>query len=136
FEHAFGEDQSILLRLRAQDLENQLLLAHAARAGDVEFLGDLRQVGNIAFLEFSQTDAHFRSFLFLLPMWHVHFLSAGFDPAGPPQRPAGRAAALPAPARGTPGSPHRPFAADTDRHLLVSSGKPAVRLNRKSRRAE
>jgi len=41
-----------------------------------------------------------------------------------------------APARVTPGSPRRPFAADTSRHLWVSSGKPAVRLNRKSRRAE
>ncbi len=36
FEHALGEDQPALLGPRPQDLEDELLLAHAGRAGDVE----------------------------------------------------------------------------------------------------
>ena len=43
-EHAFGEDEPALLGLRLQDLEDQLLLAHAGRAGDVQVLGDLREL--------------------------------------------------------------------------------------------
>ena len=31
FQHAFGEDQAVLFGLGAEDLEDQLLLAHAAR---------------------------------------------------------------------------------------------------------
>jgi hypothetical protein len=49
FEDTFGEDQSVLLRLGAQDLEDQLLFAHAAGARDVEFLGDLGEVGDVFF---------------------------------------------------------------------------------------
>ena len=44
FEHAFREDEAALLGLRLQDLEDQLLLAHAGRAGDVQVLGDLREL--------------------------------------------------------------------------------------------
>ena len=40
-EHAFGEEQAALLGARAEDLEDQLLLAHAGGAGHVELLGDL-----------------------------------------------------------------------------------------------
>ena len=43
FEHALGEDQPALFRARLQDLEDELLLAHAGRAGDVEPLRDLGQ---------------------------------------------------------------------------------------------
>ena len=35
-QHALGEDQPFLLRLRAQDLEDQLLLLHGGRAGDLQ----------------------------------------------------------------------------------------------------
>src|SRR6266853_1477626 len=35
FEDAFGEDQAVLFSLRPQDLKDQLLLAHAARARNV-----------------------------------------------------------------------------------------------------
>ena len=44
FEHAFGEDEAALLGLRLEDLEDQLLLAHPGRAGDVQVLGDLREL--------------------------------------------------------------------------------------------
>jgi hypothetical protein len=43
-EHALGEDQPFLLRLRAQDLEHQLLLLHRGGARDLELLGDLDQL--------------------------------------------------------------------------------------------
>ena len=43
-EHAFREDEAALLGLRLEDLENQLLLAHAGRAGDVQVLGDLGEL--------------------------------------------------------------------------------------------
>jgi hypothetical protein len=42
-EHAFREDEAALLGLRLQDLEDQVLLAHAGGAGDVEVLAHLRQ---------------------------------------------------------------------------------------------
>ena len=58
FEDAFGEDQPVLFRLCAEDLEDQLLLAHAAGAGNIEFLGDLGEVGNIFFFELGKANAH------------------------------------------------------------------------------
>ncbi len=58
FEHAFGEDQPVLFGLGAQDLENQFLFAHAAGAGDLQILGDFRQVGDVFFLQFCKTNAH------------------------------------------------------------------------------
>ena len=58
FENAFGEDQAVLFRLRAEDLENQLLLAHAGRAGDVQLLGDFRQVGDVLVFQFCKANAH------------------------------------------------------------------------------
>src|SRR5205807_10643886 len=45
FKDALGENQTVLFRLRAEDLKDQLLLAHAARAGNVQFLGNLGEVG-------------------------------------------------------------------------------------------
>jgi hypothetical protein len=54
---AFGEDEAALFGLCAEDLEDELLLAHAAGAGNVEFLGDLGEVGDVAFFQLSQADA-------------------------------------------------------------------------------
>src|SRR5581483_6463214 len=50
-EHTLREDQAALLRARLEDLEDQLLLAHAGRAGDVESLGDLGQRADAHVLE-------------------------------------------------------------------------------------
>ena len=51
FQHAFGEDEPAQLGLRLQDLEDQILLAHAAEAGDVEVLGDLGELLNAHVLQ-------------------------------------------------------------------------------------
>ena len=53
-EHALGEDQPFLLRLRAQDLEDQLLLLHGGGARDLERLGHLGQLGDAHLLERGQ----------------------------------------------------------------------------------
>ena len=58
FQHAFAEDQPVLFGLRAQDLENQFLLAHAAGAGDGQILGDFRQVGDVFFFQFCKANTH------------------------------------------------------------------------------
>ena len=58
FQDAFAEDEAVLLGLRAQDLKNQLLLAHAAGAGDRQFLGDFRQVGDVFLFQFSKANTH------------------------------------------------------------------------------
>jgi hypothetical protein len=50
-EHALGEDQAVLFRLGAQDLENQLLLAHAGGSGDGSSLAILAR--SVMFLSFS-----------------------------------------------------------------------------------
>src|SRR2546425_917636 len=63
FEHAFGENEAVLLRLRAEDLEDQLLFAQPRGAGDVVFLGDFRQVGDVLFFQFCKANAHIRVFL-------------------------------------------------------------------------
>ena len=44
FEHAFREDEAALLGLGLEDLEDQLLLAHPGRAGDLQVLGDLGEM--------------------------------------------------------------------------------------------
>ena len=56
-EHAFREDEPALFGARLQDLEDQLLLAHAGRAGHVELLGDLRERADAHVLERRQIDA-------------------------------------------------------------------------------
>ena len=56
-EHALGEDQAFLLRLRAQDLEDQLLLLHGGGAGDLQALGHLGQLGDAHLLERGQVQA-------------------------------------------------------------------------------
>src|SRR5919107_189110 len=51
FEYALGEDEAALLGLRGEDFEDELLLAHAGRAGHVEVFGDLSQLGDGHLLE-------------------------------------------------------------------------------------
>jgi len=46
-QHAFAEDQAVFFGLRPQDLKDQLLLAHAARAGNSQIFGDPGEVGDI-----------------------------------------------------------------------------------------
>ena len=58
FQNALGENQAVLFRLRAEDLEDQLLLAHAGGAGDVQLLGDLRQIGNVLVFQFCKANTH------------------------------------------------------------------------------
>ena len=55
-EHAFREDVAALLGAHAEDLEDQLLLAHARGAGDVQLLGDLGQRGDAHLLHRRQRD--------------------------------------------------------------------------------
>ena len=56
-EHAFREDEAALLGLRLQDLEDQILLAHAGRAGDVQVLGDLRELLDAHVLQIGDVEA-------------------------------------------------------------------------------
>ncbi len=56
FEHAFGEDQAALFRLRLQDLEDQLLLAQAGGAGDVHVLGHLVELLDAHILQLDQVE--------------------------------------------------------------------------------
>ena len=55
-ENAFGEDETALLRLGLQDLEDQLLLPHAGRAGDAQVLGDFREGGDVHLLELGDVE--------------------------------------------------------------------------------
>src|SRR5262249_12141088 len=55
-EHTLGEDVAALLGAHAQDFEDDLLLAHAGRAGDVEVLGNLRERGDAHFLHRRERD--------------------------------------------------------------------------------
>ena len=50
-EHAFRENEAALLGLRLEDLEDQLLLAHAGGAGDRHVLRDLRELLNAHVLQ-------------------------------------------------------------------------------------
>ena len=67
FEHAFGEDEAALLGLRLEDLEDQLLLAHAGRAGDVQVLGDLRELLDAHVLQLVDVEAPAASRVFGSP---------------------------------------------------------------------
>ncbi len=58
FENALGEDEAVLFGLGAQDLEDQLLLAHAGGAGNVQLLGDFRQIGDVLVFQFCKANAH------------------------------------------------------------------------------
>jgi hypothetical protein len=57
-ENALGENEAVLFRLGAKDLKNQLLLAHAGGAGNVQLLGDLRQIGDVSVFQFCKANAH------------------------------------------------------------------------------
>ena len=50
-EHALGEHEAAQLGLRLEDLEDQILLAHAGGAGDVQILGDLGELLNAHVLQ-------------------------------------------------------------------------------------
>jgi len=41
------KDETVLFGLRAEDLEDEFLFAHAAGAGNVEFLGDFGEIGDV-----------------------------------------------------------------------------------------
>ena len=56
FQHALGKDVAFFFALGLEDLEDQVLLAQTAGAGQVQRSGDLGQLGNIFFFEFS--DGH------------------------------------------------------------------------------
>src|SRR5205814_1226576 len=51
FENTFTENEAALFSLRLQDLENQFLLPHTGSSLNVEVFGNLRQRGNVHFLE-------------------------------------------------------------------------------------
>src|SRR5262249_319062 len=51
FENDFTENEAALLGLRLQDLENQFLLPHSGSSLNVEIFGNLRQRGNVHFLQ-------------------------------------------------------------------------------------
>ena len=51
FKNAFTENEAALLGLRLQDLENQFLLPHSGSSLNVEVFGNLRQRGNVHFLQ-------------------------------------------------------------------------------------
>ena len=50
-EHALAVDEAVLLGLRLQDGEDQLLLAHRRRALDVEVARELRELVDLLLLE-------------------------------------------------------------------------------------
>ena len=56
FEHAFGEDVAFFFALGLKNLEDEVLLAEAAGAGDVEAAGKFAQFGNVVFFQFG--DCH------------------------------------------------------------------------------
>ena len=67
-EHALGEDEAALLGLRLQDLEDQLLLAHAGGAGDVQVLGDLGELLDAHVLQLADVEP-FAAPLSLALLW-------------------------------------------------------------------
>src|SRR2546428_8318939 len=50
-EHALAADEAVLLGMRLQDGEDELLLAHGGRALDVHVLGDGRELGDLLVLQ-------------------------------------------------------------------------------------
>ena len=53
FEDTFGENVAFFFTLRLQNIEDQVLLAHAAGAGKVERPSNFGQLGYVLFFEFS-----------------------------------------------------------------------------------
>ena len=58
FQDAFAKDEAVFLGLRTQDLEDQLLFAHSAGAGDGQVLGDFGQIGDVFVLQFCKANTH------------------------------------------------------------------------------
>ena len=56
FQHAFGEDVAFFFALGLKDLEDQVLLAEAAGAGDFQGARDAAQFGDVFFFQFG--DGH------------------------------------------------------------------------------
>ena len=56
FEDAFGEDVAFFFALGLEDLEDEVLLAQGAGAGDFEAAGELAEFGNALFFQFG--DGH------------------------------------------------------------------------------
>ena len=59
-QHTFGEDVSFFFTLRLQDLEDEVLFAESAGAGELQGSGDLGQLGNILFFQFSDGHIYLR----------------------------------------------------------------------------
>ena len=49
FQNAFSKNVSFFFALRLEDLKNEILLAQAARTGEVELASDLGQLGDVLF---------------------------------------------------------------------------------------
>ena len=64
FQHTFGEDVSFFFTLRLQDLEDEVLFAESAGAGELQGSGDLGQLGNVFFFQFSDGHIHLRDWIF------------------------------------------------------------------------
>src|SRR2546427_8136312 len=73
-----------LFRSCAEDLEDQLLLAHAAGPGNVQFLGDLGEVGDVFFLQLGQADTHLIVSFNVCFFWHISLaMIVKIDPENP-----------------------------------------------------
>src|SRR2546429_4112652 len=78
------ENQSVLFGLRTEDLEDQLLLPHAARPGNVQILGDLGEVGDVLFFQLGKADAHLIASFNVCFFWHISLaLIVKIDPGNP-----------------------------------------------------
>ena len=58
FEHALGEDVAFFFALRLKDLEDEVLLAKAAGAGNFKGARDAAQFGDVLFFEFGDGHVH------------------------------------------------------------------------------
>src|ERR1039458_6048254 len=63
-QHTFGEDVSFFFTLRLQDLEDEVLFAESAGAGELQRSGDLGQLGNVLFFQFCNGHIYLRGFFF------------------------------------------------------------------------
>ena len=62
-QHTFGEDVSFFFTLRLQDLEDEVLFAESAGAGELQRSGDLGQLGNVLFFQFCDGHIHLRGLI-------------------------------------------------------------------------
>src|ERR1700674_2080018 len=63
-QHTLGEDVSFFFTLCLQDLEDEILFAESAGAGQLQGSGDLGQLGNVFFFEFCNGHIYLRGFSF------------------------------------------------------------------------